>query len=254
MRVHFVSQGLEEDRILAGIAIARPEKIIIIRNRNKRITGLEDDVHECINKIRGRILSKKERLAYFFVRDIDIDNYCVDFFDFIDALKKTDDWFSAEKMRNNEVSVNLSSGNRIVSCALFCAAMKHGASIFYIAPEYYEKKQVVEATAERLARGIEGSYMLPRITLEYMHNIPFRVLEALEHLEGKANSITEIVNKIMPEIRAVDIRSERMKVSKEVEQLREFGYVGVSIKGREKEVSLTDVGKAVLSFRTREKE
>jgi len=252
LHVHFVPQGLEEDRILAGIAVARPEKVVIIRNSNKKITDLEDEVQTCIDKIRERIFSKRERLAYFFVRDVDTKSYFVDFFDFIDALKKIDDWVSTEK-KNNEVSVNLSSGNRIVSCALFCAAMKNGASTYYIAPEYYEKGPIVEATPERLAKGIQDSYVLPRITLDYMHNIPFRVLEAIERLEGTANSITDIVNKIMPDIREDHIRSERMKVSKEIEQLRELGYVAVSIRGREKEVYLTDVGKVILNFRMREK-
>ena len=39
-----------------------------------------------------------------------------------------------------------------------------------------------------------------------------------------------------------------MKVSKDIERLRQLDYVEVLLKGREKEVSLTELGKMIVSY------
>ena len=247
MRVHFVPQGYEKDRILAGILRSNAEKVVIVRNSKQQLPKVESDVQTCIEEVRDTILNGK--LPYYFVREIDTESYKVSFFDLIDALKKIEQWISSEVEKGNDVSVNISSGNSIACCALFTVAMKHGVTIYYVVPEEYPVPKPT-ITAEKVSRGIKDCFSLPHIPLEYMHNIPFDILKAIDDLGGKAPSITDIVLAIKPELKGDDIRSERMKVSKRIEQLRKSRYVVVSPKGREKEISLTNLGKMILDYTT----
>ena len=250
MRVHFTPQGYEKDRILAGILRSNAEKVIIIRNSEReRLPKVEDEVQKCVEEVQDTIL--KQELPYYFVREIETDNYKVSFFDLIDALRKIEHWISSEIEKGNNVSVNISSGNSIVCCALFTAAMKHGVTIYYVVPEEYPVS-TPSIQAEKISGRIKECFSIPRIPLEFMHNIHFDVLNALSSLGGRARSVTDIVLQIKPELKVSDTRSERMKVSKQVEQLRRSGYVVVSSRGTKKEVSLTNLGKKILEYTKKE--
>lgn len=254
-KVHFVPQGYEEHRILAGITLSGAEKVIIIRNTEIRLADLEKEVQIRINNITNTI--KNEKLSYFFVKDVFSKEYTVNFFDFIDALRKIEEWVLAELSQRNQVSVNISTGNSIVNCALFCVAMKFGLPTYYIIPEYYEDTPVSEFSAERLAKGVRERVTLPKITLEYLHDIDFEIIKALTNMGGKAESMTSLVLQMRPDLENLKgkqrrelVHRERMRVVKNIEQLRTLGYIEVHLKGRKKEIVLSDLGEEILRYKS----
>jgi len=249
MKVHFVPQGYEVHRILAGIILSQAEKVIIIRNKEKRLQALESNVQEKIEKVVKEIKSKKA--TYFFVKQVEDTNYAVNFFDFIDALKNVENWVSQELSKDNEVTVNISTGNSIINCALFCVSMKYNIPAYYIVPEYYEETPVSKLSEELLAKGITHYVILPKISLNYLADIPFDLLKALKKLGGKVDSITKLAIEVEPELKNLGEdkrRSRRMKISRQIEHLRSLGYVEISLKGKEKEIKLTNVGEIVLKY------
>jgi hypothetical protein len=259
MRVQFVAQGLEDNRIVAGVVLGLAEKVVIIRNSNKRLPDLETKVDQRISSVVETIT--KGKATYFFVKNILWDGkmYSFDFFNLVDALKNLEEWFSEEASSGNHLSVNLSSGPAIANIALFCAGMKYGAEAYYVTPEYYGEELVVGSTKpEILAKGIEGRVTLPRMPLDYLYDVHFEILIALKEGGGSVGSISELVplirpadSQLEPSKRSRAIRSEQAKIASQMESLRQLGYVEVRPEGRKKRIAITELGRTILGYKDR---
>ena len=253
MRVHFVPQGVPEDKELmfSGILYSQAEKVFIIRNSERRLPNIEKRAEECVKQILEHVHS--EGSPYWFVKEIDSTSKSGNFFDIMDSLGKFHRWIMDEIAAGNEVSVNISSGNKIVSFALMMAAIKNGADVFYFIPE---DVKVDEMFAKRLPNEEGYFHKRPRdfirihkFPLEYMQDVPLEILSTLEKLGGKADSYTQLVITLYPEIDSQEqIRSKRVEISSKVRMLEALGYLKTKRVGVKREIHLTPLGRGVSSF------
>lgn len=253
MRIHLVPQGVPEDRslIISGILHSQAQKVFIIRNSNRKLPETEKLADKCIQQILHELENKE---LFWFIKEIDAINKSVNFFDLLQALGSLDSWIKQENESGNEVSVNISTGNKIVSLALAMAALNHGSKIFYFIPQDQkidEKRKSEWSTNEEgyISKKPGDFIEIPQFPLHYMLGVPFNIISTLADMGGKAESLTELVKALFPKLSSRnEIRSKRVIVSNEIRQLESMGYVKTEKIRTERQVSLTSKGKDILHF------
>ena len=121
IRVLIVAQGLEYERILAAISLHHPTKLIILRSKKDVSPDLKDRVNKIIEGIVDHIESDQGRLTYPWITQIYHDQHRINFFNLTEAISQIDQIIEMEKQAGNTVTVDLSSGNKIIALALFIA-------------------------------------------------------------------------------------------------------------------------------------
>ena len=252
MRVHLVPQGVPEDKILmlSGMLYSQAERVFIIRNSEQRLPNIESRAQECVKQILEEV--QREDSPYLLLKEVDYTSKSVNFFNLMDSLGKFHRWIREEMAAGNEVSVNISSGNKIVSFALMMAAVKNGADVLYFIPEDVRmnkepaKQLANEGYRHKKPRDFVRIHQFP---LDYMQNVSLEILSTLEELGGKAGSYTQLVVKLYPEMDSQEqIRSKRVEISSKVRMLETLGYLKTKKVGVKREIHLTPLGQNALSF------
>lgn len=254
MRVHFVPQGVPEDKdlIFSGILHSQAQKVFIIRNSECKLPNIEKRAAECAEQVCREI--KKRGSMLWSVKEIDPNERKVNFFDLLQALGRFDRWIKNEIKAGNEVSVNISTGNKIVSLALAMAALKNGAKVFYYIPEdlkieEYEKTRFLVNEEGYSSKMPHESIEITRFPFDFMRELPLDILSKLSELGGNVDSYTQLVRALYPDISSSkQIRSKRVEISEKVRLLESWGYVKTKKAGTERQVFLTPDGKEILHF------
>jgi hypothetical protein len=274
-RYLLVPQGLERDRIIGAITHLQPEKVFIIRNKKQssEMSAVEITVEEILNNLKTKLV--EDPIIPIDGDMIDITTFKVNFFDLLDAYLDFRAIFS-RLGPDAEFLVDISSGTRIVSCALFLAALEIGASIYYVSPRTYFTPQDTrkrlesiskalesyretneEAYLERigevleeglkefevpqLARGVRKVLKCPPLPIRIeQEEIEHEYLEALDDMGGKAPSITDLLVNLLGR---KPTPTDRVMAAKQIATLERCGFVETAYTGRQKEINLTIYGK-----------
>jgi hypothetical protein len=270
-----VPQGLERDRIIGAITHLQPEKVFVIRNKKKssEMSAVEITVEELLTDLKNKLVD--DPIIPIDEDMIDISSFEVNFFDLLDAYL---DFRAilAKRGPDAEFLVDISSGTRIVSCALFLAALESGSDVYYVSPrsyftpdvarkklealskdlEAYEQsknpeklshmKQIVQEGLEefripQLARGVRKVLKCPPLPIRIeQEDIEPGYLEALERMEGSAPSITDLLVELLGRR---PTPTDRVMAAKQIATLERCGFVSTSYTGRQKEITLTTYGR-----------
>ncbi len=270
-----VPQGLERDRIIGAITHLQPEKVFIIRNKKKssEMSAVEITIEELLTDLKNKLVD--DPIIPIDEDMIDISTFEVNFFDLLDAYLDFRAIF-ARLGPDVEYLVDISSGTRIVSCALFLAALERGASIYYVSPRSYFTPDVARRKLEALNKEIKTSieskdpealkhlqdiiekgleeFKVPQLAVGVRKvlkcpPLPIRIeqeeieagyLEALEELGGSAPSITDLLVQLLGRR---PTPTDRVMAAKQIATLERCGFVSTSYTGRQKEITLTIYGK-----------
>ena len=214
--------------------------------------NIEKRAAECAEQVCRDI--KKKGSMFWSVKKIDPNGKTVNFFDLLQALGSFDRWIKNEIEAGNEVSVNISTGNKIVSLALAMAALKNGAKVFYFVPEDLEIEEYEKARFSVNEEGYTSkmpheSVEITRFPFDFMHDVPLNILSKLSELGGSVSSLTRLVRALYPNISSPEqIRSKRVEISERIRLLESWGYVKTAKAGTERQVFLTPDGKRILHF------
>ncbi len=210
----FIAQGLEEDRILAAIFHHLPTKVVIIRNRS--------DVSDKLTKEVERIISRVKKEARRLPSSPTWEEIWVDFFSPIEALIIIHSAMSKEE----DVRVDISSGNKVVSTVMYVLASDLGADVTYSTASEYGKTP----TYGRLVA-------LPRLPLDLGIDLEFlSILTSRRRWE----SLSELAEAFLGRSDKASVIS----VSRKLEPISELGLVRVRRKGKRKIVEVK-AGKSI---------
>ena len=274
-RYLLIPQGLERDRIIGAITHLQPEKVFIVRNKKKssEMSAVEIAVEEILTDLKKKLV--EDPIIPIDEDMIDISTFEVNFFDLLDAYLDFRAIF-ARLGPDAEFLVDISSGTRIVSCALFLAALEIGASIYYVSPRSYFTPDVARRTLDVINRELVGyqetkdgeklqrigevldkgleEFKVPQLAVGVRKvlkcpPLPIRIeqeeiepgyLEALEKLGGTAPSITDLLVELLGR---KPTPTDRVMAAKQIATLERCGFVSTSYTGRQKEITLTTYGK-----------
>lgn len=274
-RYLLIPQGLERDRIIGAITHLQPEKVFIVRNKKKssEMSAVEIAVEEILKDLKKKLV--EDPIIPIDEDMIDITSFEVNFFDLLDAYLDFRAIF-ARLGDDAEFIVDISSGTRIVSCALFLAALEMGASIYYVSPRSYFTPDVARRTLEAISRELKGyietkdaaklqrmgevvdkgleEFRVPQLAIGVRKvlkcpPLPIRIeqeeiepdyLEALEKLGGTAPSITDLLVELLGR---KPTPTDRVMAAKQIATLENCGFVSTSYTGRQKEITLSVYGK-----------
>ncbi len=274
-RYLLVPQGLERDRIIGAITHLQPDKVFVIRNKKKssEMSAVEITIEELLTELRRKLA--EDPIIPVDEEMIDISTFKVNFFDLLDAYLD----FRAILAKlgpDSEFLVDISSGTRIVSCALFLAALEIGASIYYVSPRSYFTPEVARRKLEALNKDLKAyleskspehlermrklleeglqEFQTPQLAMGVRKvlkcpPLPIRIeqeeidrgyLEALERIGGTAPSITDLLVALLGRR---PTPTDRVMAAKQIATLERCGFVTTSYTGRQKEMTLTEYGR-----------
>lgn len=168
---------------------------------------------------------------FWALKKIDDTGKSVNFFDILQALGSFDRWIRDEKKNGNDVSVNISTGNKIVSLALAMSVLKNSAKIFYfvprdISPEQFGKPRRAVNEEGYGTKEPRDFIEIPQFPVDYLQGVPLGILIALSKLGGNVSSLTDLVKQMFPKLStSEEIRSKRVEMSEKIRQLESLGYV-----------------------------
>jgi hypothetical protein len=199
-----VAQGLERERILAAVNLHSPTKLIILRN-TEDLETIKADVKVTIEKVMVDLSTKsRDGLPLFPLLNtngkvnIESEHHSCNFFDLCQSLEKTSSLIQSELNRGAHVVVDISSGVKIISIAMYLAATLNGVRASYVIAGKYgvqgkeqaEKRQL----PEQYAFSVQGSRLLPILPVNFKP-IPHTRLQKISNLKGKYfESISEIAD------------------------------------------------------------
>lgn len=274
-RYLLVPQGLERDRIIGAITHLQPDKVFVIRNKKKssEMSAVEITIEGLLTELRRKLA--EDPIIPVDEEMIDISTFKVNFFDLLDAYLD----FRAILAKlgpDSEFLVDISSGTRIVSCALFLAALEIGASIYYVSPRSYFTPEVARRKLEALNKDLKAyleskspehlermrklleeglqEFQTPQLAMGVRKvlkcpPLPIRIeqeeidrgyLEALERIGGTAPSITDLLVALLGRR---PTPTDRVMAAKQIATLERCGFVTTSYTGRQKEMTLTEYGR-----------
>lgn len=274
-RYLLIPQGLERDRIIGAITHLQPEKVFIVRNKKKssEMSAVEIAVEEILTELKQKLVD--DPIIPIDEDMIDITSFEVNFFDLLDAYLDFRAIF-AKLGPDAEFMVDISSGTRIVSCALFLAALEIGAAIYYVSPRSYFTPDVARRTLDAIGRELKGyhktkdaeklqrieevvekgleEFKVPQLAIGVRKvlkcpPLPIRIeqeeiepgyLESLEKLGGTAPSITDLLVELLGR---KPTPTDRVMAAKQIATLENCGFVTTSYTGRQKEITLTVYGR-----------
>lgn len=251
--MHLIPQGVPADKvlILSGILQSRAEKVVFIRNSQPKLPNTEKMAQRCLEDVVTEV--NNNRSIYWFVKEMDTKTCQVDFFNILNCLGKLHALIQKETRRGNEVSVNASTGNKIVSFALSMAALRNRAEIFYFVPKDIDVQDV-----SKLAVMCEEGYLskepsecvtINPFPIDYMNRVPFDVLMIVEKLGGVVPSYTELASYMYPRITDKRMmKSKRVEISGKIRILEDMSYVRTIKSGNSRQINLTDLGRQALEF------
>ncbi len=188
--------------------------------------------------------------AYPFVVEVVANKYRVDFFDVVKAIVDIDIIINEETKNGNEIAVDISSGNKIISIALFIAAQINKLPVTYCkaggyAPLKRDKNKRIKEKArpDEIAFSVKGKVDIPLLPL-VIKKLPYDILESLSEIKY-SSSISDLIRKMGKE----DTKSEILSTSRKIEELEKYGYVIVNRAGVKKELRITDEGMMAASLR-----
>lgn len=241
-----VAQGLEYDRILAAIHATSASRLVVLRSRRDVNQELTEKVEVNLRTLSSRLFPPAGPRLYPFLRREDFDStHRVNFFDLPAAIVEIDQIIKFEKAARYEVTIDISTGNKIVAVALYLAAQFNRVPVTYCSAGKYSvqmsKEQANNSEQDQIAFSAEKSYELPTLPLR-LDPLHFDVLEKVA-MKGEVASITELVN-LVEGTKDVE-KSDLMRLSRIAEELIDYGYMTRRRSGRVVELRITEAGQAV---------
>lgn len=172
-----LAQGLELARLLAAVNKHAANRVVVIRNTQELTQKLAAIVQKLLDNFEKEIFSEREGFRPFpSVTEVDSKTQCTNFFNLPEATSAVYSIVMNETKAGNDVVVDVSSGTKIMSIAMFLAAQLCGVPVSYcIAGKYTVEDTVLESPQRAQIAAASGkAYDVPRFPLKLIPGF-FRV-------------------------------------------------------------------------------
>ena len=165
LRIHVCPVGFEVDRITIPVIEQKADRVWLII---KQSTSSDPDRAERF---------KKDIIKQLEENGIEIREKCCVISDLNDSLKALREIINDEK--NNTVSINVSSGNKVFAIAGMMACMMWDAEPYYVIPNEYVHPD------EQMTSGVKNIICLPKYKIDKPEDV---VLECLRKIKRKGQN------------------------------------------------------------------
>jgi hypothetical protein len=193
--------------------------------------------------VKEYIFSEKNGLRLFpFIREVDADSHRIDFFDIASAMAEIASIVKNEIAQKNQVSADISSGNKIVAVALFLASQLLDVPVTYCTAGKYASMDDTYDSLKQIAFSVQRSLNLQKLPLSLIP-VSWDVLKKLSQVD-EVGSMSELLLLLKKD----KSKSNLITISRQLEVLFSLGYISQTFKGRGKRVRITESGKSVINL------
>jgi hypothetical protein len=236
-RVHICPVGFEVDRVLKPLLDPRADKVWLVVKKSSAVNP--DLANSYIRAIKEELA--KEKIEYF-------ETSC-DINDLDDILRTLGDIFKKEK--NNEIFINVSSGNKVMAIAGMMACMMWEGTPYYVIPERYNP------ITEPMTFGMKRLIVLPSYKIDKPPEVVLECISLLskrsKHGVSKKTLIKHFEEKNLLNIQPVEGKDDITVQAKYrhldehiLKPAKNWGYVIEEGQTRNKRIRLTDAGRNAI--------
>lgn len=240
LRVHIAPVGFEIDRIIEPLVKWKADRVYLITEKD-----IEHSEAKYYFKIIKHRLSSKEievKESQCNIRDL---------YDVLGLYKKIID-----EEKNNQIFINVSSGNKIESIAGMMACMTFktdniGLKPYYVVPDSYDVKP---AQGQQMTSGCKNIFTLPNYTIQKPSEDLIKALEVIR--DNNIINKTDLIKKyVSNELIKVKKDAKNPKVA-EFSQLNKnilshmlkWGFITMDGEGKRCRIKITEDGINALKF------
>ncbi len=255
-RTLLIAHGLEMDRLLAGLYLHSPSRMVIVRSRGDASEGLTAQVDKVISEFRALLSSDFGQKVYPFLDPAQIIEHRVDFFSVPAAFAGISELVQDEIRAGREVQIDVSSGNKIAAIALFLAGQRYNLYTTYSTPWGYDVGKLPtdsRGISERwedvqavVAHSIRDYVVIPRLPIR-IEEVDYRTLAMICDAGPEGTSLTALAKKLSENPHEATIgKADLVRISRVCDALEEWGYIDRFRRGREVRLVATASGRDVL--------
>jgi len=251
--VHIIPLGIEIDRAVKpfeGPSGFRANRAYLLS-----IVEFDETPVQMVKEHKEKVEIVKERLESLGIEVIVINTKLIDI---LDVMTKISNIIHEEKMKGNNVYINMSSAGRLTSVGATLSGMVHDVKVYYVLADAYSKTE-----SDREKHGLTICHEANLVFLEnFKLVIPDEVglkilveifkkgkMRTLDLIEFLSNSGTEGFTVDYYSLRRKEKTSVIMRLNRNIiEKLEKAGYIVKNKLGRENEFELTESGKYVVSI------
>ncbi|NMC05943.1 MAG: hypothetical protein GYA24_12065 [Candidatus Lokiarchaeota archaeon] len=249
-RVHIAFLGWEVERIVRPILEMRGNRLILICFPQKD------------EKAWDYLLEIKRQLA---AKNIPVEIIQESLYNLVEIMSVLNKVFQVERLKGNEIYINVSAGTKISACAATLAAMSaRDVTAYYVYMKYYYPKDNPEFKRgnplQPLTEGFVGTAMLPECQIMVPDQKYIKTLQAIKKMKDaghprvyirdlidflKKQSIINVRPNVEPR---KETSSQYMAIKSLMDKLVTWKYITISPKKRNRFVELTEKGKNAIDM------
>lgn len=238
-RIHIVPVGFEIDRVIEPLIRFKADKVWLVVEENVENGEANYHYQEIKRKLEELEISFEERRCQFRALFELLNEYRI----------------IIEKEHENEIFINVSTGNKIEAIAGMMAAMmfqseKVSVTPYYIIPEKYEIKPKEK---EQFTSGFKDIIQLPTYTIERPKEHLIAALKIIQ--ENGTSSKKQLIELFVRKALIVIERSNHSESAKHsqlnkkfLDPLNEKKFIEITGKGRSARIKISVDGENILKF------
>ena len=249
-KVHVAFLGWEVERIVRPILEMRGNRLILICFPQK-----DEKAWDYLEEIKRQLEAK----------GIPVEVIKESLYKLVELLSVLNKIFQVERLKGNEIFINVSAGTKISACASTIAAMStKDVTAYYVRMEtYYPADNPAFKQADPLqplTTGFKDTYTLPECQITLPDQKYIKTLHAIKKMKDKGHAKVYIKDLIefLKEQSVINVKrnkeprketsSEYMAIKAIMEKLVAWNYLTISLKKRNRFVELTEKGRNAIDM------
>jgi predicted transcriptional regulator len=249
-RVHIAFLGWEVERIVRPVLEMRGNRLVLICFPKE-----EENAWDYLVEIKRQLDEK----------GIPVEIIQESLYKLVEILSILNKVFQVERLKGNEIFINVSAGTKISACASTIAAMAaKDVTAYYVHMEtYYPKDNPAfkkENPLQPLTEGFKDTSPLPECQISLPDQKYIKTLHAIKKMQEKGHTKVYIKDLIdfLKEQSVINVKpnteprketsSEYMAIKAIMEKLVGWNYLTISPKKRNRFVELTEKGKNAIDM------
>ncbi len=251
-KVHVAFLGWEIDRIVCPLLEMRGNRLILICFPKEK-----EKAWDYLVEIKRQLDEKK----------IPVEVIQENLYELVELLSILNKVFQVERLKGNEILINVSAGTKISACASTIAAMSaKDVTAYYVHMDKYFPRDYPAFKADNplqtLTTGFKDTFTLPECQITLPDQRFIRTLHAIKKMSEKQNGHAKVfIKDLIDFLKGQSIisvkhnrdprketSSEYMAIKAIIVKLVAWNYVTVSPKKRNRWVELTEKGKNAIDM------
>jgi hypothetical protein len=236
--LQIILTGWEWDRILYGLKEYPPKKVIFVCPKNELNRSKWGDItNGMVKKMIDRIKDIMESQIVF-----------VNYYDFYDCMKGLSKIIYDNIGKYDDISINISTGTRVLSTAAVLVSQYYPVELFYVVPERYN----ISKETPFLTSGAQEIVKLPTFNIRELVIPTKRQKEIFENLNDGETVFSELIKRYAQKRGITQTRRKtaelRSALFYHLKKLKDKRLIEMRVEGNRLIISMTNTGMLVRNL------